>query len=191
MCRPRQCRGTFGALWGFSERCLQLDFAAGSLLSCRGCDLVCLLLPQMSLWSTMNSLRCLAKTHQPVNLEVAVCSSAAVELRWRQNKAELKDTWEAEGLKPINMENYFSRYACVSWQAKPLNWNVLSVRCRQIIIEIQGVGECMGNRNIGWQEANRGQSEPSLAHSCNPPPATANSPNCCLLECKVLHVPFN
>lgn len=77
MYRPRQCRGTFGALWGFSERRLQLDFAAGSLLSCRGCDLVCLLLPQMSLWSTMNSLRCLGKTHQPVNLDsccVFLCS---------------------------------------------------------------------------------------------------------------------
>lgn len=79
--RTGQCRGTLGHSGVFSERCLQLDFAAGSLLSCRDCDLVCLLLPQMSLWSTMNSLRCLAKTHQPVNLELAACCSAAVELR--------------------------------------------------------------------------------------------------------------
>lgn len=191
MHRPRQCRGTFGALWGFSESCLQLDFAAGSLLSCRGCDLVCLLLPQMSLWLTMNSLRCLAKTHQPVNLKVAVCSSAAVESRWRQNKIELKDTWEAEELKIINMENYFSRYVCASWQVKPLNWNVLSVRCSQIIIAIQGVGEYIGKQEY-WLAGSQQRAIGAFpAHSCNPPPATAISPNCCLLDCKVLHVPFN
>lgn len=191
MQRSRQCRGTSGALWGFSERCLQLEFAAGRLLSCRDCDMVCLLLPQMSLWSTMNSLQCLAKTHQPVNLEVAVCSSAAVELRWRQNKVELKDTWEAEELKTINTDNYFCRYARISWQVKPLNWKVLSVRCSQIIIEIQGVGGYIEEQEYWLLGSQQGAIGACPAHSCNPPPAIAISPNCCLLDCKVLHVPFN
>lgn len=53
------------------------------------------------------------------------------------------------------------------------------------------MGEYIQNQEYWLLGGQRGAIGALPAHGCNPPPAIAISPNCCLLGCKVLHIPFN